>query len=237
MEQETRLVWKVGLFVVIGLFATAVVVVAIRDWRILRAGYEIRVLFDSAGGLLRGAPVKFAGVDVGEVVNIRLVSEGSSSPLARVELSLWLPNGLMVRSDDRVLIGMLGLLGEKYVEILPGPGSGRILQAGDVLEGAGVVSELEFTQQFTHVLTQLEETLNAASALVNDPQIAQRIKSTLEQAGSLTKRLDETTQQAEALIRQWQRVGQKSSTAIDDLRQWAPWLVLGMALLIYLVTR
>ncbi len=237
MEREARLVWKVGLFVAVGLFATAVIILAIRDWRILRAGYEIRVLFDSAGGLLVGAPVKFAGVEVGEVVKIRIVSEGSSSPLARVELSLWLPDGLTVRSDDRVLIAMLGLLGEKYVEILPGPGSGRILQAGDVLEGAGVVSQLEFTQQFTHVLTRLEEMLNAASALVSDPQISQRIKSTLEQAENLTKRLDKTTQQAEVLMRQWQQVGEKSSIAIDDLRQWAPWLALGMALLIYLVTR
>ncbi|OGF54622.1 MAG: hypothetical protein A2Z21_02955 [Candidatus Fraserbacteria bacterium RBG_16_55_9] len=230
MEREGRHVWKVGLFVAVGLLVTAGIVLAIRDWRLLRSGYEIHVYFDSAAGLLAGAPVKFAGVGVGEVENIQIVREGSSPPSTHVKLDLWLPEGLKIRDDDQVLIGMLGLLGQKYVEILPGPGKGRILKAGDTLVGAGTVSELELTQRFAHVLTQLEAALDSANMLVTDPKI-------LQQAENLARRLDQTTQQAEALMQQWRSVGEKSSSLVDEVRQWAPFVALGAALLIYLVAR
>lgn len=237
MEIEARRAWKVGLFVVLGLLVITGTVLAIRDWRMFQTGYEVRVYFESAGGLVAGAPVKFAGVDVGEVKTIRITREVISSSSTQVELRLWLPEGLVIRTDDQVLIGMLGLLGEKYVEILPGPGQGRVLKAGEALIGAGTVSELQLTQQLAHVLSQLEEMLNSANTFVSDPQIAQRIGATLEKAENLTQRLDQTTQQAEALIRQWQSVGEKGSSLMDDLRQWAPWIAVGVALFIFLATR
>jgi phospholipid/cholesterol/gamma-HCH transport system substrate-binding protein len=235
MDKEVYTVWKVGLFVVLGLVVTAAIVLAVRDWRWLRSGYEIRVLFDSVGGLLVGAPVKFAGVQVGEVASIRIVREGASA--TPVELRLWLPQEVEIREDDRVLIGMLGLLGEKYVEILPGAGKGRSLQGGDALVGAGTVSELELAQRFTHVLAQLEEALSSANALLTDPRISQRFESTLEQAERLTRRLDQTTQQAEELIRQWQSLGAKGSSFMDDVRQWAVVMALGAALFVLLLSQ
>jgi phospholipid/cholesterol/gamma-HCH transport system substrate-binding protein len=223
--------------VVLGLLVTSGIVLMIRVWRVFQSGYEIRVYFETAGGLVAGAPVKFAGVEVGEVKDIRIIRGVTASASTQVELRLWLPEGLAIRADDQVLIGMLGLLGEKYVEILPGLGQGRVLKEGDALVGAGAVSELELTQRLARVLSQLEETLTAANRVVNDFKITQRWESTLAQAEGLTKRLDQTAQQAEVLIRQWRRVGEQGSSFIEDARRWAPVIAIGIALFIYLATR
>jgi phospholipid/cholesterol/gamma-HCH transport system substrate-binding protein len=234
MERDPRVIWKVGLFVALGLLVSIVLVFAIRDWWVLRAGYEINVLFESASGIVVGAPVKFAGVEVGEVKHIRIVRSGTSPSSTLVEISLRLPEGFEIRSDDRALIAMLGLLGEKYVEILPGPGEGRVLNPGETLIGVGTISELELAQQLTHLLLRLEETLDAADALLGDPKVRERLNSTLERAERLTRQLDQTIRQAEGLMHEWQAVGKKSASLIDDMRRWAP-LALAVALLLLLI--
>jgi len=235
MERDPGVIWKVGLFVALGLMAGVVLVFTIRDWQVLRAGYEIRVLFESASGIVVGAPVKFAGVEVGEVRSIRIIRSDMPPASTMVELSLRLPKGLEIRSDDRAFIAMLGLLGEKYVEILPGPGEGEVLKPGEMLIGAGTISELELAQRLISMLSQLEGTLKAADALMGDPRVHRRLDSTLERAEGLIRRLDQAIQQAEGLMDEWQKVGKKSASILNDLRRWAPILALGAAAFLILM--
>jgi len=225
--------WEVGVFVAVGLVILVVIVFAIRDWRIFRSGYEIRVLVDSASGLLVGAPVKFAGVEVGEVKAIRIIRDHPSAS-DRVELTLWLPKGLEVRRDDRVAIGMLGLLGEKYVEILPGPGSGEVLKPGEALTSTEILSELELTQKLNRLLIRLERVLAAADTLARNPETLQHIESALERTEHLTERLDQAIETAEALMREWQAVGEKSRLMLDEMRHWGPLVLLGVGAVLLL---
>jgi len=196
---------------------------------VLRSGYEIRVLFDAASGLLVGAPVKYAGVEVGEVRRIRIASAGLAGR-PQAEVTLWLPAGVQVRVDDQVWIGMLGLLGEKYVEIMPGPGEGRFLRTRESLAGAGAISELQIAQQLTHVLLDAQKTIDRVNAVVDEAQRSGRLDEALRRADQLARRLDRAAQQAEAFLGEWRAVGGQSNALLEDLRRWAPYIALGAAL-------
>lgn len=221
METKPSLALKVGIFVCLGLFLTGVIIFGIQNWQIFRPGYTIELLFDSASGVLRGAPVKFAGVEVGEVVEVSVQRDESiSKPQVRVKI--WLPTYLKVRADDEAWIGILGLLGEKYVEILAGPGRGKILAAGDTLVGTGVVSELQFTQGVAATLLKFDQTLNSAQEILSSTQLPDRITSTLNETEQLEQQLEKTAQEAEKLLGRLQPVVDDASMSLKRLQVWGP---------------
>ena len=231
-ERERRAMGKVGLFVVVGLAVASVLVLALRDWRVLRSGYELKLQFESAGGLLVGAPVKYAGVEVGEVLAIRFLHGSAEGRHAEVVIRL--PQDLVVRSDDEAWIGMLGLLGEKYVEILPGPGRGRVLRPGEVLVGAGAISELALARQASETLARAQRALEAAQSVLNDVELLRRLQETAERAARLVDRAEETAQRAEEFLSAWEAVGEETRRTLERAREWGVWALVGLGVLLLL---
>lgn len=88
------------------------------------AGIALTARFDRIDGLAAGADVRLAGVKVGQVVAQRIDPETFLAVLTlRVDAGLRLP------SDTSAEIQSEGLLGGKYVALVPG-GSERILRDG-----------------------------------------------------------------------------------------------------------
>ena len=86
-------------------------------------GYLVTAVFPSIAGLKNGALVEIAGVQIGRVKQISL-----DNYKAKVVLSV---NGTVQLQDDSIArIKTKGLLGEKYIDIVPG-GSDVILKTGD----------------------------------------------------------------------------------------------------------
>lgn len=87
-------------------------------------GMHLTARFDRIDGLGQGADVRIAGVKVGQVVAQRIDPESFLAVLTlRVDASLKLPN------DTSAEISSEGLLGGKYVALVPGGGT-RILREG-----------------------------------------------------------------------------------------------------------
>src|SRR5918996_6539392 len=109
---------KVGIFATICLVILAVLVWKIEDLNPFGTkGQRIDATFDSVAGLDEKASVRVAGVRVGRVDGVGL--EGRK---ARVTLLLEKPVDMPQGTFARV--ANLGLLGEKYIEIIPGPAGG-----------------------------------------------------------------------------------------------------------------
>jgi phospholipid/cholesterol/gamma-HCH transport system substrate-binding protein len=120
---EDRLEIAVGLFVVIGLACVAYLTLRLGHVSLFSAGgYTVQAEFESASGLTDGAAVEIAGVVVGRVDRIVLDKN-------RALVSLRLQPGIQVQDDAIVSIRTKGLMGEKYVRILPG-GSDRLVASG-----------------------------------------------------------------------------------------------------------
>jgi phospholipid/cholesterol/gamma-HCH transport system substrate-binding protein len=118
-------------------------------------GLVLRAKFDRIDGISNGADVRIAGVKVGSVTDVRIDPESFSAVLTfRVDRSLKLP------SDTSAEITSEGLLGGKYISLVPG-GSERILaDNGQITETQGSVSLESLLGRFIFSVTQMNSQPN-----------------------------------------------------------------------------
>jgi len=88
--------------------------------------------FDNAGGLREGAPVRLAGVDIGNVTGIRIVG---GKPMTPVEVTMKVNTRYKfnLRKDSVTLLSTAGVLGETYVDIDSSAAKGPEAADGDTL--------------------------------------------------------------------------------------------------------
>ncbi|MBI4752920.1 MCE family protein [Candidatus Desantisbacteria bacterium] len=106
MHQEL----KIGIVVAAAIIIAGIMITMAGGRSFYRQGYQIRVPFDYISGLAIGAPVRLAGMEIGEVRNLRLIGN-------QIEATIWVESSARIRSDSRITINSLGIVGEKYIEI------------------------------------------------------------------------------------------------------------------------
>ena len=131
---KTKLELKVGIFVFIGLIILVIFILSIGGFKTWSSGYHINLSFNFVNGVKVGAPVRFAGVDVGEVKEVKLefIPQENRS---NVNLNVWIRNIIKIPADSTVWVNTLGLLGEKYVEIMPGSDYTNLIKANEYMVG------------------------------------------------------------------------------------------------------
>ena len=200
MAQRLSLEIRVGAFIVSGIALLIFFVFAIGDLSTyFQPGYALRVLFDTANGITEGSPVQYAGVEVGKVQRVSIKYRADQIP--SVELEVRLPSSVNVRADDLAAISTFGLLGEKYLEITPGPGAGAILEPNGQLAGKPPVSTEDVIKRSSEVLNELKETLQGVNNLVGDPEARVYLKEALLEARDAT--------------RQWKVLGERLNIALS----------------------
>jgi phospholipid/cholesterol/gamma-HCH transport system substrate-binding protein len=120
---------------------------------------ELRARFDRIDGLAPGADVRIAGVKVGSVVDQRIDPQTFLAVITmRVE------GGLRLPADSSAEITSEGLLGGRYVALVPG-GSDRILRDGQ---------EIEITQSAISLEALLGRFIFSVTELAGQAQQRQR---------------------------------------------------------------
>jgi phospholipid/cholesterol/gamma-HCH transport system substrate-binding protein len=125
---------KVGIFSVIALAVLAYLILQVEQWSpFAPAGVRYQAAFDSVAGLDDKASVRIAGVVVGRVDGVGL-SEG------RALVTLLLERPVELRQGATARIANLGILGDKFVVLDPGPSDALGLPPGAVLPGEAPIS-------------------------------------------------------------------------------------------------
>ncbi len=187
MQQRASLEIKVGAFIVTGVVLLVLFLFAIGDVATyFQPGYGLRIIFDSAIGLSDGSPVQYAGVEVGKVTQVQIVTPRDGST-PKVEVDIRLPKRIQIRTDDEAAISTFGLLGEKYLEIRPGPQAGTILHTGGMLIGKPPVSTERIIERSNEVLAEFKRTLEGLNSLVGDPEARIYIKEAVQEARDATR--------------------------------------------------
>ncbi|HXG58872.1 MAG TPA: MlaD family protein [Thermoanaerobaculia bacterium] len=142
---------------------------------------EVTAVFDSISGLEKKARVSVAGVAVGEVTGIRLGPDGRARVTMRVRDDVRLRQGASAR------VASMGLLGEKYVEIDPGPADAPLIPSGPVrLEGSYVASIDDVTTQVSAIATDVKAITGSLRQTMAGPQGQQRLEDIVENVRIIT---------------------------------------------------
>ncbi len=182
---KTKLEMKVGVFVFLGLVILMIFVLSIGGFKTWSLGYRLKFTFNFVNGLKIGAPVRFAGVDVGQVKEIKFIS--SPNEVTRVEITGWLKNEVKVPADSVVWVNTLGLLGEKYIEIMPGRDYENYLLANQVLVGHDPIAMHEVTElakniaeDFDAVIFRIKNGEGTIGRLLSDDSIYNQLEALVE---------------------------------------------------------
>lgn len=195
---------KVGLFVFLAFVLLAVVVFSISDFQSFSPGYHLRVLFHSASGIGAGAPVRLAGVGVGEVQRVT-VSFNEAEAKTQAELLIWVKDFAKIEEDAVGSVNTSGLIGERYLEIVPGSRNARVLKDGDVLQGRDTVAFTQFMDTGYEVLSQLNKMITAVHSIVGDEATRAALKGAIANSQELTVSLKTFVDNSNAVMEKIRR--------------------------------
>jgi len=116
----------VGLFVCLGLLCMAYTSIKLGQVDFFDTGYySVQASFSSVTGLKKDTNIEISGVKVGKVKNIELKNYEAL-------VTMLIDKDIEIQDDAIASIHTKGILGEQYIEILPG-GSDIILKPGEAI--------------------------------------------------------------------------------------------------------
>jgi phospholipid/cholesterol/gamma-HCH transport system substrate-binding protein len=190
MSQEKQLEFKVGMFVLAALTALTIFIFSITDNSIFEKGQDFKVIFNFANGLKKSAPVRIAGVDEGIVKDVYLFFDRADS-MTKAEVIIWVKSGVKIPKDSIVMVNQLGLMGEKYLEILPGVDTKEFYNAGDVLIGREPVAIALISERMMSVADKVEETIGGVNAMITDEENVKRLEESLANFSNMTGNMND----------------------------------------------
>ena len=210
---------KVGIFGVIALAVLAYLILKVEQWSpFAPEGVHYQAAFDSVAGLDDKASVRIAGVVVGRVDGVGLGADG------RALVTLLLEEPVELRDGASARIANLGILGDKFVVLDPGPPGAPALAPGAVMPGEapvsfddalakldGLAGSLQDTvgslgggeeSAIRRLLDSLEATSNEIGLLVADNrgQISTTVGHFADVSATLSRELPRLAEQMERLL-------------------------------------
>jgi phospholipid/cholesterol/gamma-HCH transport system substrate-binding protein len=209
----------VGAFVVLGLALFAGGLFLIGDRRLLFADqFELNAAFGRVTGLRVGTGVRLAGIDAGEVLEIRLPSRPSERFVVRMRLREDLRQ--LVRTDSVAAIQTDGIVGNAFVQIGVGSEEAAVVSSGDTLTGRDPVEIADLIEEGrTTFRTVSSEVLllrdDVSTAIQTLTDTARTATGLLSDVGSNVEQLTETST---AVVRRAEATLAEANVMVSDIR-------------------
>ncbi len=174
MKNNTREFW-VGLFAGLGFLILTFIIFFVGGVSIFKQGYFITLKFDYVSILDKGAPVRMAGVRVGEVKDVSLKFD-STQKKNRVFAKVFLNEGVEIRENYTFSVQGTFVLSEPHIEITPIPGDLPMVKPGASVEGIGPVPVDELLGRSMRIAGQMEAILASVQQMTDDKELTDALK-------------------------------------------------------------
>jgi phospholipid/cholesterol/gamma-HCH transport system substrate-binding protein len=163
MKKSVKLTWsnlKVGALVLIVVSVTIWASFTGGGTSIFESKQTFTCFFRNVDGLVVGSPVWMAGLEVGNVRSLTLINVDSLAQVevtCAVKMSAW----ERITPSAEVLLGSIGFLGDKYIEVIPFP------ELEDPIPEGGVIRTRD-AGDVKAVFREAEEVAKSAGSVVSN---------------------------------------------------------------------
>lgn len=205
---------KVGAFTIIGiiLFIAGILFVGRVDI-FGKSQISITGEFIQVNGLKSGNPVRFSGVDIGNVSDIEITPRG-------VVVKMKIDEKTPVPIDSSFTLSSDGFLGEKFIQISPGQ-SNIYLQDGDSIRGDGADAMDKAMQSAQKLMEGTEKMLQSINNIIGDPATQNALKYSLQSTATVADNAVVITQNMANVTAQLNQAAQQfnpDGNAGNDMR-------------------
>lgn len=207
MKNETSNKVKLGVFVVVGvaLFVVGIYFIGQKQ-RLFSPTFRINAMYKDINGLQIGNNVRFAGIDVGTVEDIEILTDTS----VRVQMLIDKDVKKFIKEDAAASIGSEGLMGNKLVILSPGI-TGREIQDNatvrtavgstidEIMASVKVVADnaAVITGDLSVVVGNIKDGKGSIGKLLSDEKVADDLGQTVSNLKEGTQGLKENMDAAQ----------------------------------------
>lgn len=210
-HKELKVKFSAGLFFIIGILTILIAIFAIgKDKGLAQSKFQVTVLYKNVGGLIEGAPVLLAGVNVGNVANIDFLEREFQGRRVKVILNIFSRYKKQLQKNAVFAIKTEGILGEKLIEI-------DILEEGSKIDlSQPVIGEDPLNvQDLAEVFTKAAESFTKTSEQLSQIDIRE-LSEVMEES---SRALLITSKGLNAILDELQYITIKSKRLLDRLEQ------------------
>ena len=215
---------RVAVLIAIGTIAFIGLMLFARRPLFLDRQREYQATFENVAGLNVGDEVRYGGVRVGSVTALEI----DSAPPSTIRVKLRVRRTTPVRADTRASITQLGLLGQPYLALDPGGGSGPVLAEGAMIPSEDNLSVQDAMRRLAYSLDRADSVFAAIDRLAQANPLA-RLDTTLARADTLVRgatagserllsRLDDASRQLGVLLARSERLVGTIDTVVGEAR-------------------
>jgi phospholipid/cholesterol/gamma-HCH transport system substrate-binding protein len=204
MRKSSSYILRLGMFVIAGLTLFTIAVYSIGNQnKLFQSSFRLNALFENVNGLQPGNNVRYAGITVGSVDEIRIIDDSTVQVVMRLEDKLL---GI-VKRDAMASIGSSGLVGSMLININPGAGTAQPvvdndflrsysrLETDDMMDALGNTSEnlAVLTLELLEVIEKVNSGYGTIPILLRDSTIANDLRMTMRNVNTATLYLRDLT--------------------------------------------
>jgi phospholipid/cholesterol/gamma-HCH transport system substrate-binding protein len=223
---------RLGVFITVGIaiFVIAIFIIG-KQQNLFNPVFRVTTNFYNVSGVQVGNNVRFSGISVGTVDNIKIINDST----VQVDLLIRKDVQQFIKADSQASIGSEGIIGDRIVIITQGSDNAPVAEDGqhilskEPIETDDIMKSLQTTAGHAEVITlQLAEimvNINSGQGmlgrLIQDSTIAENVNLTIENFKKSSEGLDETIEVTKenvfAFMESLQKTAAKTEVASNEL--------------------
>ena len=225
----TKFKVRLGLFITGGLliFVVAVFIIG-RQKNLFTPVYKLTTTFYNVSGLQVGNSIRFSGINVGTVDNIKIINDTT----VQVDMLIQKNVQKFIKSDCQAAIGSAGLIGDRILVITQGSSyavpakNGQQILSKEPVEPDAIMASLQITAdnaavvsyQLAQIMTKVNSGSGTLGRFIQDSTIAENINQTIMNLKKSSKGLNENMNAAKEnfLFRGYYKRKEKAAEKIKN---------------------